>query len=52
MYAILCVSRFSEQFIEEIVEKAGPSPHQIFNADETGLYYKCLPTKTSLTEKK
>ena len=33
-------------FLSEFVEQQGFSLHQIFNADETGLYWCLLPNKT------
>lgn len=36
---------FIPQF-QDFIEKEGLKPEQIYNADETGLYWKCLPRKT------
>ena len=36
---------FSEEF-QSFVETEQLLPEQIYNADETGLYWKCLPNKT------
>jgi hypothetical protein len=32
--------------IQKLIANEGFIPEQIFNADETGLYWKCLPKKT------
>ena len=39
------VECFKKEF-EQIVERHQLTPSQIYNADETGLNWKCLPTKT------
>lgn len=39
------VESFKKKF-QEMVAKMGLCPEQIYNADETGLNYKALPTKT------
>ncbi|GBN83205.1 Jerky -like [Araneus ventricosus] len=31
---------------QEFIDEENLIPNQIYNADETGLYWKCLPTKT------
>lgn len=35
---------------ESLVEEHHLSPHQVYNADETALYYRCLPTSTLASE--
>ena len=39
-------------FLSELVEQQGFSLHQIFNADETGLYWRLLTTKLWQTAQK
>lgn len=42
-------SEAAEQFksdFNKFVEEEGLTPDQIYNADESGLYWKCLPTRT------
>ena len=34
------------QKLKEVVEERGLIPEQIYNADETGLLWKCLPQRT------
>lgn len=41
--------QFKEDF-RKFIEESGFSPEQIYNADETGLYWKLLPTKTLASE--
>jgi hypothetical protein len=36
----------SENELQKLIENEGFVPEQIFNTDETGLYWKCLPKKT------
>jgi hypothetical protein len=36
---------FKNEF-QKFIENEGFVPEQIFSADETGLYWKCLPNKT------
>lgn len=35
--------------IKQIIEDGGYTPHQVFNVDETGLYWKRMPAKTVLS---
>jgi len=46
------VDEFCVEF-QEYLQRENLQPDQIYNADETGLYWKCLPTKTlaSMKEK-
>ncbi|XP_035228349.1 tigger transposable element-derived protein 1-like [Stegodyphus dumicola] len=41
--------RFSLKF-QEFIEKEGYCPQQIFNCDETGLFWKCMPNLTYITK--
>ena len=41
----------AEPFLEKlqkVIEEKGLIPEQIYNADETGLLWKCLPQRTRL----
>ncbi|XP_025099953.1 tigger transposable element-derived protein 1-like [Pomacea canaliculata] len=43
----------AEKFVQEfrqIIEEGGYIPQQVFNADETGLFWKKLPNKTYITK--
>ncbi|CAL1538349.1 unnamed protein product [Lymnaea stagnalis] len=40
--------RFPEEW-QNIIEEGGYSPKQVFNVDETGLYWKRLPSRTSVS---
>jgi len=37
--------KFVDQF-DEIIEKGGYRPEQIFNVDETGLFWKKMPERS------
>ena len=36
--------------LHDVIEREGLTPEQMYNCDETGLYYKRLPTKTLTTK--
>ena len=46
--AIMEVEPFKKTF-QEVLEERGLSREQIFNADESGLYWKLMPSKTLVT---
>uniref|UniRef100_UPI00358E07B1 jerky protein homolog-like n=1 Tax=Myxine glutinosa TaxID=7769 RepID=UPI00358E07B1 len=49
-----CDDAAAAEFIPElrnIIESEGYSPDQIYNADETGLFFKCLPDRTLASRK-
>ena len=39
------VKKFQREF-SEIIEAGGYVPEQVFNGDETGLFYKDMPNRT------
>ena len=39
-------SRAISEFVQELIEEEGLTLEQIYNCDETGLYYRMLPDKT------
>ncbi|KAF2366173.1 DDE superfamily endonuclease domain [Trinorchestia longiramus] len=44
----------AEKFVKEfsdLIQKEGYVPQQVFNADETGLFWKKMPKRTSITTK-
>ncbi|KAF2359085.1 HTH CenpB-type DNA-binding domain [Trinorchestia longiramus] len=43
------VAPFVEKF-RHVITQGGYSPHQVFNVDETALYWKKLPSRTFITE--
>ena len=46
--AIMEVEPFKKRF-QEVLEERGLSREQVFNADESGLYWKLMPSKTLVT---
>jgi hypothetical protein len=43
---VQAVTEFPEQIIT-VIERGGYPPNLVFNVDETGLFWKSLPSKTS-----
>ncbi len=48
--AIMDVEPFKKKF-QELVEESGLSREQVFNCDESGLYWKLMPNKTLVTSR-
>jgi hypothetical protein len=43
--------KFCRRF-QEFIKKEEYRPEQIFNCDETGLFWKCMPNRTYITKDK
>ena len=41
--------KFAKDF-QKLVEEEGYTPHQLFNCDETGLFWKRMPNRTYITK--